>query len=132
MATIEIAKRLMETIIFTTYTWPILSDDKYSMVEQAWKLAIEAQDRQWASACAHIDISSMCQLPGGRSLPKDPQTRKGASLECFLIRLNQIYGYGLPPQIYLVKTEDYNHFKDSWQMGHVERGSIVTSQIWAP
>jgi len=46
-ATFEVAKRFMEAIIFTKTPRPILSDDKYSMVEEAWKLAIETQDRQW-------------------------------------------------------------------------------------
>jgi len=36
----------MEAIIFTRNPLPILSDDKYSMVEEVWKLAIEAQDHQ--------------------------------------------------------------------------------------
>jgi len=49
-ATFEVAKRFMEAIVFTKTPWPILSDDKYSMVEEAWKLAIEAQDRQRALA----------------------------------------------------------------------------------
>src|SRR5882757_5598110 len=43
-ATFEVAKRFMEAIVFTKTPWPILSDEKYSMVEEAWKLAIEPQD----------------------------------------------------------------------------------------
>ena len=43
-ATFEIAKRFMEAIVFTKTPWPIVSDEKYSMVDEAWKLAIEAQD----------------------------------------------------------------------------------------
>jgi len=42
MATIELAKRFMEAIVFRKTPWPILSDDKHSMVEETWKLAIEA------------------------------------------------------------------------------------------
>jgi len=49
-ATFEVAKRFMEAIVFTKTPWPILSDDKYSMVEEAWKLAIEAQNCQRALA----------------------------------------------------------------------------------
>jgi len=44
-ATLEVAKRLMEAIVFTKAPWPISSNDKYSMVEEASKLAIEAHDR---------------------------------------------------------------------------------------
>jgi hypothetical protein len=32
--------------------WAILSDDKFSMVKDAWKLVIEAHDRQRALAGA--------------------------------------------------------------------------------
>ena len=83
----------MEAIVFTKYAWPILSDDNYSMVGQAWKLAIATQVRQWASAGAYIGTSSVCQLPGGPSLKIDPQTHKAASLECCLILLDQTYRY---------------------------------------
>jgi hypothetical protein len=41
-ATFEKAKRFMEAIIFSKTAYPIFSDDQYSMVEQAWKLTIEA------------------------------------------------------------------------------------------
>jgi len=72
--TFEVAKRFMEAIIFTKNPWPILSDDKYSRVEEAWKLAIEAQDHQRALARAPGGTPSVCQLPGGPSLKIDPQT----------------------------------------------------------
>jgi hypothetical protein len=32
----------MKAIVFTKTPCPILSDDKYSIVEEAWKLVIEA------------------------------------------------------------------------------------------
>ena len=41
-ATCEVAKRFMDTIVFTKTPWPIISDEKYLMVDEAWKLAIEA------------------------------------------------------------------------------------------
>jgi hypothetical protein len=44
-ATFQLAKRFMEEIVFTKTHWPIISDEKYSMVDEAWQLAIEAQDR---------------------------------------------------------------------------------------
>jgi len=44
------------------------------MVDKAWNLAIEAQDRQWALADAPVGTPSVCQLPGGLSLKIDPET----------------------------------------------------------
>jgi len=79
-ATFEVAKRFMEAIIFTKTPWPIISDEKYSMVDEAWKLAIEAQDRQRALAGTPVGTPSVCQLPGGPSLKIDPQTREAVSV----------------------------------------------------
>jgi len=62
----------MEAMVFTKTPWPILSDDMYSMVEEAWKLAIEAQDRQRALAGAPVGPPSVCEWPGGPSLKMDP------------------------------------------------------------
>jgi hypothetical protein len=44
------------------------------MVDEAWKLAIAAQDRQRALAGAPVTSPSVCQLPGGTSLKIDLQT----------------------------------------------------------
>jgi hypothetical protein len=74
-ATFEVAKRFMEAIVFTKTPWPIIFDEKYSMVDEAWKLVIEAQDHQQALAGASVATPSGCQLPGGPSLKIDPQTR---------------------------------------------------------
>jgi hypothetical protein len=41
-ASAEVAKRFMEAIVFTKTPWPIISDEKYSMDDEDWKLAIEA------------------------------------------------------------------------------------------
>jgi len=80
MNTCEAAKRFVEAIIFTKTPWPITSDEQYSMVDEAWKLAIQAQDRQRALAGAPVDAPSVCQLPGGPSLKIDPQTREAVSV----------------------------------------------------
>jgi hypothetical protein len=77
-ATFEVAKQFMETIVFTKTPGSIISDEKYSMVDEAWQLAIEAQDGQRALAGA--PAPSVCQLPGGPSLKIDPQTRKAVSV----------------------------------------------------
>jgi hypothetical protein len=61
---------------FIMTAWQILSDDKYSMVETAWKLAIEAQDHQWALAGAPVGTPLVCQLPSSPSHKIDPQTQQ--------------------------------------------------------
>jgi len=52
----------MEAIVFTKNPWPTLSSDNYSMVEEALKLAIEAQKCQWALAGASVGTPSVWQL----------------------------------------------------------------------
>jgi len=42
--TIEVAKQHMEANVFTKTPWPVISDEKYSMVVKACQLAIEVQD----------------------------------------------------------------------------------------
>ena len=79
-ATFALAKRLIEVIVFTESPWPIVSDEKYSTVDEAWQLAIEAQDRQWAFADVPVGTPSVCQLPSGPSLEINPQTLEGASI----------------------------------------------------
>jgi len=74
MVTFEVVKRFIDTIIFTKTPWPILTGDKYSLVEEAWTLAIEAQDCQWALAGTPVGTPSVCQLWGGPSLQIDPRT----------------------------------------------------------
>jgi len=92
-ATFDVAKRFMEAIVFTKTPWPIISDDKYSIVQEAWKLAIEAQHRQQALTDAPVGTPSVCQLPGGPSLKIDPQTREAVSLEFCLMLLYETDGY---------------------------------------
>jgi len=70
----------MKEIVFTKTPWPIVSDEKYSMVDEAWRLAIEAQDHQHALAGARVGTPSVCQLPCGPSLKIDPQTREAVSV----------------------------------------------------
>jgi len=41
--TFEVANRFMDAIVLRKTPWPMSSDDKYLIVEQAWKLAIDAQ-----------------------------------------------------------------------------------------
>jgi len=104
-ATFMVTKRFREAIIFTKTPWPVISDEKYSMVDVAWKLAIEAPDRQRALAGAPVGTPSVCQLPSGPSLEIDLETRDAVSVYsvfCSSIGLIMI----LNPQKYIVKTKD--------------------------
>jgi hypothetical protein len=74
--TFEVAKPFMEAIVFKLTPCPIISDEKYSMVDEEWKPAIEAQDSQRVLAGAAGGRSSVCQLPGGLSLKIAPQSRE--------------------------------------------------------
>jgi len=78
-ATFEVAKRFMEALVFMKTPWPILSDEKYSMVEQALKLAIEPQDHQWALAGSPAGTPLVCQLPCSPSLKIDPPLQEVVS-----------------------------------------------------
>ena len=60
------------------------------MVEEAWKLAIEAQDCQGALAVAPVGTPSVCQLPSGPSLKIDVQTPEAVSLGFCSMLLCQI------------------------------------------
>jgi len=64
----------MEAIVFTKTPWPILPDDKYSMVEAALNLAIDVQDHQQAFAGAPAGTPLLSQLPSSSSYEIDPQT----------------------------------------------------------
>jgi len=96
-ATLEVAKRFMEEIVIMKTAWPILSDDKYLMVEEAWRLAIEAQNHQWAVAGAPAGTQSLCQLPCGPSLKIDPQKQEAISLGFCLMLFYQIYEIDYTP-----------------------------------
>jgi hypothetical protein len=64
----------MEAIVFTKTPMPNISNAKYSMVDESWKLMIKAQDHQGALAHAPVGSPSVCQLPTGLSLKMDQQT----------------------------------------------------------
>jgi hypothetical protein len=83
----------MEAIVFTKTLWLIISDDKYSMVEEGWILAMAAQDHQQGLGGANIGTPSVGQLLGGASLKIDPQTREAVIFEFCLMLHYQTYGY---------------------------------------
>jgi hypothetical protein len=83
----------MDAIVLTQTPWPNISSDKYLMVEEAWKLAIEAQDRQRLLAGALVGGPSVCQLPDGPFFKIDLQTCEAVSVYsvfCSSIRLMMI------------------------------------------
>jgi len=86
-ATFEVAKMFMEVIVFTKTPWPILPNDNHTMVGEAWKLAIEAQDAQRALAAASVGTPSVCPFPGGPSPKIGRQTRQAVCLELCLMLL---------------------------------------------
>jgi len=51
-ATFDVVNRFIEAVVLTQTPWPIISDEKYSIVDKALKPAIEVQDRQQALADA--------------------------------------------------------------------------------
>jgi len=89
-ATFEVAKQFMQAIVFTKTPSPIISDEKYLMVDEAWQLPIDAQDHQRALAGAPVGAPSVCRLPSGPSLKIDPHTQEAVSVNsvfCSLIGL---------------------------------------------
>jgi len=73
-ATFPAAKRCLKAKEFTKTLRAIISIDTYSIVDEAWKLAIEAQYHQRVLASPAAGAPLVCQLPGGPSLQIDPQT----------------------------------------------------------
>ena len=92
--TSEVARRFMGAIVIMKTPWAILSDDKYSMVYEAWKLAIEDQDHQQPWAGAPVGTPSVCQLPSSPSLKIDSPTWEAVRLEFCLMPFYQIYKIG--------------------------------------
>jgi len=95
----------MEAFVFTKTPWAIQSVGKYLIVEDAWKLAIEGQDRQRALAGAPVGTPSVCQLPGGPSLKIDQQTREAVSVGFCLMLLYQISDTDYTPKYTQLKLK---------------------------
>jgi len=60
------------------------------MVVEAWKLAFDTADDQWALGGAPVGTSSVCQVPSSPSPKIDPQTPEVESFEFCFILLFQI------------------------------------------
>jgi len=96
-ATFEVAKMFMESIVSTKTPWETSSDDKYSMVEEAWKVAIQAEDGQQALAGAPAGTPSVCQVPSSPTLKINPQTWEAVSFGFCLMLFYQIYDIDYTP-----------------------------------
>jgi len=127
-ATFEVAKQFMEAMAFTKTPWPIISHEKYSILDEPWQLAIEGQDRQWALAGTSVDTTSVCQLPGGPFLKIDPQTQEAVSVYsgfCSLIGLMIV----LNPKNIHSSNKRLVSFEGVSQLDLVDRCSVVNSCI---
>jgi hypothetical protein len=71
---------------------PNKSDDKYSMVQDGWKIASKAQDRLRTLTAALDGTPSGCRLPHGTSRKIDQETQESRSLEYCLVLLYHTYG----------------------------------------
>lgn len=71
--TVERAKRYRKTVVFMRTHQPILSNNKYLMVHEAWKLTIESQNHQCTFAVAPGGTLSASELPGSPSFNWDLQ-----------------------------------------------------------
>jgi len=80
-------------------------DDKYSMFEKAWKLAVEAQHYQWALAGAPVETSPACWLPSSPSSIINPHTPNAVSFQFCLLLIYQIYNIDYAPQYTLLKLQ---------------------------
>jgi hypothetical protein len=92
-AAFDVAKLYTEVIVFTWAPWPITSDEKYSMVDEVWKLASDAHNCERASAGAPVCPPSVYQLPSCLSCeinPQTPEAARGKSVLYSSIRLIMI------------------------------------------
>jgi len=90
-ATFEVDKSFMEAIVFMKTMWPIVSHDKYLMVDEPSNRAIEAQNCWRVFAGAPVVGPSVCQLLGSWSFKIDPQTREAVSFGFCLMLLYHIW-----------------------------------------
>jgi len=66
--------------MYTKPSWPMISNKKNTMVDEACKLTIEAQNCQRALPDAPVGGPSVWQLPSGPFLKINPQTQAAVSV----------------------------------------------------
>jgi len=106
MATVQIAYRLMKAIVFTKTPWPILSNEKCTMVAEACKLAFEAHNHQCPFPATPVCVPFPCWLPRGLSVNIDLQGHDAVSLQCYLVLLLSELQDWPCQKIYRVKSDD--------------------------
>jgi hypothetical protein len=97
------SERFNEAIVFTTTPWSTISNGKYSMVQEASILAIEAPNRQWALPGAPAGTPSVYQIPSSPSLPIDSEIQEAVSLQFCSMVFFQIYNIYYAPNYTLLK-----------------------------
>lgn len=76
-------------MVITKTPMPILSDQKYSIFEEALKPSVEDQDHQHASSGASVCTPSVSHLPGDQSCKTDLHTSEAVSRKLNFVHLNQ-------------------------------------------
>jgi len=97
MPTAEVVIWFTEAFIIMRTFLPMLSNGKYSMVDEVWKLAIEVEDQKQALADAPEGTPSVYQLPGGPSRKIDLQTWEAVCLRVCFIFLYKTYDINYVP-----------------------------------
>lgn len=82
-AACEIVKRFMTAIVFTKTPLPIMSHEEYSIVNNASKLDINAQDDQQVFAGASAASPSVCQFPRCPWCKINLQTKEAVNIILF-------------------------------------------------
>jgi len=103
-ATFEIAKCFMEAVLVTMTPLALFSDEKWQMVEEAWKLPINAQNRQQELAGTSVGSPSVSEVPSGPSLSINMRTWEDVSLEFCLMLLLSDLQYCLCYTIYIIRA----------------------------
>jgi hypothetical protein len=96
-ATVEIATRFMEAIVFMQTPCVILFNDMYAMLDEGWELAIATQNHQRVVAGAPVNAPLECELPSRPSFKIDLQTRTALSLGFHLMLFCQFYNIDYTP-----------------------------------
>jgi len=87
----------MEATIFSKTPWPRWYNEKYLVVNETQKQAVEAWDGQQTYAVSCVGAPSECWLPSSWLFKMDLQTWEAVSYEFCLILLYQTYDIDLAP-----------------------------------
>jgi len=107
-ANFEVAKQFIEAIAFTMTPWPVISDEKYLMIDEAWQLAIEDLDWQRKLAGAPVSTPSVCQLPSCPPLKSIRKPEKPYLFTRFSAPRLHLWWYQ-SVKLYTIETKDWYH-----------------------